>query len=330
MTNSGNVAIILPVYNVAEYLDDALKSILNQTYKNYTVIAVNDGSTDNSLDILKKWQGSFGDRLSIYTKGNGGLSDARNYGLQYIGDADYVYFMDSDDMIHPDLLRDCVSFASRNQLDYVKFDYYMFNDSELEVERSLWEAIQKFRKCNRGVMNEYVEIRHPDMEVLSKEKFSERFNNVGVWDCLIRSQFLIGSNGVRFCKGYIHEDLVFDAELLTQMLRFGYIHKPYYFYRRRGGSITSNELSKTNAPHSIESVKHNFKALHQLQCENRSNPANMGILDKIMSYNMLLAQNYFSDPMLVSLYSDLGYSKLGIAKCLAKKKIKMILSRISV
>lgn len=275
----------------------------------------------------------FNDQLLIYTKENGGLSDARNYGIQHIDDADYVYFMDSDDMIHPDLLKDTVQFADKSQLDYVKFDYFIFDDPELvredEKSNKIWDVIKKLKKNPQNSNQSYVEVNSPHTNIFSKKEFAEHFNNVGVWDCLINAKILLnGGNPIYFPKGYIHEDLIFDAELFTHMSRFGYIHKLYYFYRQREGSITSSELSKKKAQHSIESVKHNFQVLNQLKDENQSDESNLAIINKIFGYNIWLAQIYFPKQMLISLYDRLGYSKAYIAKYLLKDTMKKSLHSI--
>ena len=91
------ISIIVPVYNVEKYLEQCLESLLNQTYKNIEIIVVNDGSTDQSLDILKKY--SFKDnRIKLYSQKNQGISAARNTALEHIN-GKYVMFVDSDDWI---------------------------------------------------------------------------------------------------------------------------------------------------------------------------------------------------------------------------------------
>ena len=94
-------SIVIPVYNVEKYIDKCLKSIINQTYDNFEVIVVNDGSPDNSQVIIDKYVKK-DKRFKSYEKKNGGLSDARNYGLEYIS-GDYLLFIDSDDNIEKDL-----------------------------------------------------------------------------------------------------------------------------------------------------------------------------------------------------------------------------------
>ena len=100
------VSIIVPVYNVEKYLRKCLDSLFNQTYKDYLVICVNDGSTDNSLSILEEYKKKYSDKMVLISKENGGLSSARNAGLDYIKDWNnsYITFVDSDDWVDKDYL----------------------------------------------------------------------------------------------------------------------------------------------------------------------------------------------------------------------------------
>ena len=112
-------SIIVPVYNVEKYLEKCLKSIQNQTYDNFEVIIVNDGSTDKSSDIILNFiKGKT--RFKYYQKENGGLSDARNFGLQYIT-GDYLLFVDSDDYVNKKLLETLNYELTKNKVDIIKF-----------------------------------------------------------------------------------------------------------------------------------------------------------------------------------------------------------------
>ena len=95
------ISIIVPVYNVESYLSNCIDSILNQTFKDFELILVNDGSTDKSLEICKHYK-NMDDRIFIIDKKNGGLSSARNAGLDIIK-GEYIGFVDSDDYIHPQM-----------------------------------------------------------------------------------------------------------------------------------------------------------------------------------------------------------------------------------
>ncbi len=112
-----NVTIVIPVYNAGKYLHRCVQSILNQTYPHWTTIFVNDGSTDNSLDILETYARE-DKRFQIINKPNGGASSARNAGLDALR-TEYFCFVDADDSIHPDYLRKMLEAAIEHNCDLV-------------------------------------------------------------------------------------------------------------------------------------------------------------------------------------------------------------------
>lgn len=116
-----NVAVILPVYNTALYLEECLDSLLNQTYKHFTIFAVNDGSSDNSGEILDAYAKK-DSRIHVINKTNGGVSSARNVALNKISEDnsfDLVCFTDSDDFVTPSFLDTYVEYARRYKADYI-------------------------------------------------------------------------------------------------------------------------------------------------------------------------------------------------------------------
>ena len=96
------ISIIVPVFNMENYLNRCVKSIINQTYSNLEILLINDGSTDSSLELCHHWA-SLDDRIVVFDKENGGLSDARNYGVKQAS-GDYIGFVDSDDDIEPSMI----------------------------------------------------------------------------------------------------------------------------------------------------------------------------------------------------------------------------------
>lgn len=140
------VYVIVPVYNVQKYLSKCLDSLFNQTYQNYFIICINDGSTDNSLSILKKYKNKFKNKMVIIDKSNGGLSSARNAGLNYIKDFNnsYVTFIDSDDWVSDDYLEVLVKKIEETKVDIVCSTYYGVQESnitEIDYKNNMDESI---------------------------------------------------------------------------------------------------------------------------------------------------------------------------------------------
>ena len=126
-------SVIVPVYNTQKYLKRCIESVLNQTYKNYEIILINDGSTDNSLEILKKYESN--NKVKIITQKNHGLSYTRNVGISH-ATGDYVILLDSDDFLEKDLFK-VLNLNIKNE-DMIKFNYnYYFGNGEKKTIQSV-------------------------------------------------------------------------------------------------------------------------------------------------------------------------------------------------
>ena len=114
------ISIIIPVYNVEKYLRQCLDSVVNQTYRNFEVVCVNDGSTDTSIEILQEYKKEYSN-FRVYTQENKGLGITRNVGVSH-ATGDYLYFLDSDDYIEPDLIEELTKIITENKnIDIIKF-----------------------------------------------------------------------------------------------------------------------------------------------------------------------------------------------------------------
>lgn len=118
---SGKVSVIIPVYNGEKYIGKCIESILNQTYREFEIIVVNDGSTDNSANEVKKIEDK---RVKIYNKDNTGVSDTRNYGLSK-AKGEYVIFIDADDTIDHSLLETMVKTIKEKDVDIIRYNGYI-------------------------------------------------------------------------------------------------------------------------------------------------------------------------------------------------------------
>lgn len=135
------VSVIIPIYNVSQYLDRCIKSILNQTYKNLDIILVDDGSTDSSPDKCDKWL-SKDTRIKVIHKNNGGLSDARNVGLEAsIGN--WIVFIDSDDYVMPEMIQKLLDAVKKNKADIAICSYFL----DYGTEKKSINPIFKKKSC---------------------------------------------------------------------------------------------------------------------------------------------------------------------------------------
>ncbi|MBD1432783.1 glycosyltransferase [Sphingobacterium sp. DN00404] len=228
------VSVIMPVYNTAPYLDAAIQSVLNQKLEDFELIIVNDGSTDESQSILEYWREK-DDRLYVISQSNMGLSRTRNKGLS-LAKGTYVYFMDSDDLIHPDTLSTCYLLCQEQNLEFVFFDAHVFSDNPQD------NALIKSFNYNRKKTIPYkITTGKEVFEQLLKT--NEFFSSV----CLlfIKRDFLI-EKGLDFEPDIVHEDELFTSMLYLYTRRTTYISKCFFSRRVRLDSIMTVPFSMRN------------------------------------------------------------------------------------
>ena len=218
------VSIIIPIYNVEQYLPKCLESVINQTYKNLEIICVNDCSPDGSLKICQGYAQKDSRIKLINREQNGGLSAARNSGLE-VASGEYVYFIDSDDYIDSDYIEKMVSEAVKNNAKVVLNTNILYKINGRESQH---------------------------MPELTKNNISNVFlpANECVWNViwnavsyLWQKSFLDNIN-VRFPEGYVIEDMYFQAITFVQLDKVYVMRGSAYHYVARDGSIMEN--FKTN------------------------------------------------------------------------------------
>lgn len=227
------VSVIIPVYNTEPYLEKAVKSILNQTLTELEIIAVNDGSTDNSLEILKELQKTDA-RLHIYSQPNQGLSVTRNTGMSK-ATGEYIYFFDSDDFLREDALADCYRKAVTYQCDFVLFDAVIMDDPNPEHSAALpyqRKNILKDNYCYTG-------------GEAWKQLRDQKKNSTSVCLHMIRTDYL-RSISLKFYPGILHEDHLFTFLLYLQAGKVCYIPEDYFHRRVRQHSIMTSPVSMRN------------------------------------------------------------------------------------
>lgn len=226
------VSIILPIYNVAPYLDDAFQSLINQTLKDIEIIAINDGSTDDSQSYIDKYA-ELDSRIHKVYQENKGLSGARNTGLQYIH-GEYVYFMDSDDILEKNALETCYKYATTNPADVFIFDANIFY--EKNANKIAWA----YDRSNILEDNHNYNGRELFNYLLETEQ-----HRAVVWLQFIKWDFFNNLH-LDFYQGIIHEDELFTSKLLLQTNNVVYINKKLIMHRIRNNSIQGINYSERN------------------------------------------------------------------------------------
>lgn len=217
------LSVVVPIYNVSEYLEKCIDSCLNQTMSDFELILVNDGSTDNSLDICKRYNDP---RIQILDKVNGGLSDARNAGLK-VAQGEFIYFVDSDDFLELTCFEKCINKLEETQSDMVIFDIYQY-----------------FMQTNTK------EVIHNGLDanvVTSVEETPEVLTKVlnAAWNKMARKS-LFDQTLIEYPVGYYYEDLGTTYKLMLKANKISFIHEPLYNYLAdRPGNITQQFNMKT-------------------------------------------------------------------------------------
>ncbi|MDD6286393.1 glycosyltransferase family 2 protein [Candidatus Methanosphaera massiliense] len=211
------VSVVIPVYNVEEYLRECLDTIVNQTLKDIEIICVNDGSTDKSLDILKEYADK-DDRMTVLSQENCGHAVATNRGID-LAKGEYLFLMDSDDMLKLNALEDTYNIAQQKNVDFVLFRALNYNDKEDKTYKAENYSMNRLaRKVGDNIFN-YKDIGDLIFKI-----------TVTPWSKLYKRDF-IEENHVRFPEGLVFDDNVFFWKALFSAERI-YFYKEYLFMRR--------------------------------------------------------------------------------------------------
>ena len=210
------VSVIVPFYNVEEYIEKCIKSLVEQSLEDIEIILINDGSKDGSEEIAKKYKSKYPNKIVYLKKENGGLSDARNYALPY-ATGEYIAFLDSDDYVEEEMYKEMYETAIMDRADMVECDY-------------LWE--------------------YPEETIASKGRaYKDRRDmilnaRVVAWNKLIKRE-LLERTKIKFPVGLRYEDVEFFYKLIPYINTISIVKKPFIHYVQRENSISNTQTSKT-------------------------------------------------------------------------------------
>ncbi len=217
------ISVIVPVYNVEKYLARCLDSLVNQTYQNIEIIIIDDGSTDSSNQIIKKYEDKYPKLIKAYHKKNGGLSDARNFGLNK-AQGEYILFVDSDDYVDHDFVEKL-------------YQNIVINKSDIAICNIIDEYENK---KNTKIYTNYVPSKvgniYQDKRIL--------LNRFATWNKLYK-RTLFENKELKFAQGKIYEDVRLIPKLYLSAQSISFVNDALYHYVIRNNSImTSSSLDK--------------------------------------------------------------------------------------
>lgn len=216
------VSVIVAAYNIENYIDKCIESIIGQTYSELEILVVNDGSKDNTLSHAEKYQSS-DKRVKVLDKKNGGLSDARNYGIDNCT-GDYIVFVDGDDYLAPDMIEKLYKSLKENDADMC-----ICNIQNINEKGELLDSPQN-DLMKTGL--------HSSREMLDLISDVPNWFWVVAWNKLYKKDIF---KTLRFSKGKIHEDEFLIHRALAECKTIQIIPDRLYFYVQRGSSITHVE-----------------------------------------------------------------------------------------
>ncbi|MGL5260683.1 MAG: DNA-deoxyinosine glycosylase [Lachnospiraceae bacterium] len=286
------VSLIIPIYNAEKYLRRCLSSAMSQNFSDMEILLMNDGSTDDSLEICYEYE-KMDKRFRIITKENSGVSDTRNLALKE-AKGEYLQFMDSDDWITPDATECLVYAADKYDCDLVVADFYRV-DGAVFTEK---QHIRERGSLTREMFAEYM-----------MEEPADFYYGV-LWNKLYRNSIIKENNiemdtTINWC-----EDFLFNLEFIRYAKKFTAIQTPIYYYMKRKGSLVNVSRG------TIDMVK--FK-MRLLECYK----------DLFQSIHLYEEHKIKINAFVVSFAKDGGVSKLPMSKRRQKLKKDIYIEEVS-
>lgn len=252
VSNKCLVSVIVPIYNVEQYLDTCITSIINQSYKQLQIILINDGSQDSSLAICQKYV-QRDERIQLINKSNSGLSDARNVGIT-CAKGEYILFVDSDDCIHPDMIEALVVQAGLCDADVVMCGYEKFDE-----DRQLVNLVKE--------INNNAVICYEKSEIVKNISESRDLLYIVVWNKLYNRKLFAE---IRFPVGKIYEDEFVSFRILYSCKKLAYLRQSLYYYRQRADSIMGKGFS-VECYNRIEALRSRVEFFIKNKCYEKEN-----------------------------------------------------------
>lgn len=264
MNKKDLISVIVPVYNVQEYLKICLDSILKQTYKDLEIILVDDGSTDSSGTICDEYKKK-DNRIKVIHQKNGGLSSARNTGIK-IATGKYIAFIDSDDYIEKDMYKRAIETMKQEHAQiFICGRYYLYKDvKEIKQKENIYIIMNNIQALDKMNMFEYYD--------------------VAAWDKVYERNLF---DGIEFPEGKLCEDWYTIYKVLDKADKIVYDSTPLYVYRQRPNSITHSDNKKINY-NSIYASKEVLKFIESKYPSITLNALTKYVFANIGVYNNLL------------------------------------------
>lgn len=263
------ISIIMPVYNSEKYLSACLESVFHQSFQDFELICINDGSTDHSLDILNHYAEKYKDKMNIISINNGGQANARNVGIDHARGT-YVTFADSDDTLKESLLEKLYEKAAAFDADMAICDFLRIFDKEKKITN-------KFKYDTQLHLEGKVHIaQHPEIICYLH----------GAPYCKLIKRSFLASNKIEFLKGYIYEDQMFTQKLLSCDPSIVQVPESLYHYYVHDNTTMTSKSSKVTDMFKV------YDFIYQAYAEKGLVKKYKKELDYLCLYHVMIGTSY--------------------------------------
>lgn len=242
------ISVIIPVYNTEKYLRRCFDSVIAQDYKNLEIVIINDGSEDNSEQIINEYKNKYPELISYYKKENSGVADTRNFGIEK-AQGDYIMFLDSDDYIDKALLKTLEEYVNKN-IDLIKFKLQRVNEEGKTLEIVSGATFEK---------------------TTGEDGFNKLYSTDVLLDSpcvyLIKKELFV-KNSLKFAVGTEHEDFGLVPFIIVLAQTMVSINFYGYYYVQSDNSITRNENYTKTIKKAYDALKHYDNAIVLIEILN--------------------------------------------------------------
>lgn len=243
------ITIVVPIYNVEEYLEECIESILRQSYKDYEVILVDDGSTDQSGSLAERYAESR-NHFTVLHKENGGISSARNMGIQR-AQGKYICFVDADDILQEDYLQQLYLAAEQKDADMVFCDYYETDQNGQTLEKAAGVC-----PYSKGMTEQRLLLRA--LTIVGANHYATAA--VVAWNKLVKTGIM---KTMPYPEGVLHEDEFIIMPLLLKCSCIVWVDKKLYGYRQRKSGIMQSSENGWRHLAVLDAYEHRIKLAEQ-------------------------------------------------------------------
>lgn len=279
------ISIIVPIYNSEKYLEKCLDSLVNQTFQDIEILAINDGSVDSCKEILCDYQEKYPDKIRVFEQKNIGISRTRNRGI-HEARGEYLAFIDSDDSVDYTFCEKMYTKIKQDDLDVVVCDYFeVTSDNMRKIE------FQQYKNCT----------------VYENPELLYRINT-SPWNKLYKKEFLL-ENAIEFPIGLKYEDAVFIQQIFAKKARVGSVALPLVFYMIHPGSeSTVVKKNVFDIFEILEKICNEYEKANTQDYQKIYLYLEQFVINRITVYN--LQQIYQEDGKMVNLFIEKGFEYL--------------------